>query len=142
MKQAIITVLFSLSALFLGAETISFPNTCQFSTGDGGRFPSSDKEFFEKLQSFNCPEVSYSMPGYRYVSIEDRWFIITWDWRGGVAGSVLGICRRSKKGFEDSLYSCYFPDPNWNSEQFEKERKHEQLNSSWTDTFTSCWDIF
>lgn len=110
-----------------GPEPISFSGECLIDYSDGGKFPSSDQGFFEKLGELKCPSLSYKLPGYYSTNVEEIRFIVYWEWRGGIAGSCVGVCVQSRRASSSpeipSQYKCYFPDPNQNTDIFDKGRR-------------------
>ncbi|HXW52881.1 MAG TPA: hypothetical protein VEL47_02120 [Myxococcota bacterium] len=108
-------------------EPIVFPPECIIGCGDGGKFPALDQAYFEKLSELNCPDLRYKLPGYYSTDVEERRFIVYWDWRGGTAGSSIGVCEQSRRANLEpaipSQYKCYFPNPNSQTEIFDKIRR-------------------
>lgn len=132
----VIFILFSLLCMSAKTHTFSFPDQCGFLTDDGNKFPASDKEFFEKLQELQCPELSYQTWGRYGKNVEERRFIVYWEWRGGIGNSSVGVCRAAKYSIttiEDPTkaptifytdHECRFEDPHpHTSGHFEENRK-------------------
>lgn len=110
-----------------GSEPIDFFGECLIDYSDGGKFPSSDQGFFEKLSELKCPSLRYRLPGYYSTNVEEVRFIVYWEWRGGISGSSVGVCEKSRRTSLrpeiPSQYKCYFPDPNQNTDTFDKDRR-------------------
>lgn len=110
-----------------GPEPIGFSGECLIDYSDGEKFPSSDQGFFEKLGELKCPGLQYRLPGYYSTNVEEIRFIVYWEWRGGIAGSSVGVCEQSRRASLSpeipSQYKCYFPDPNQNTSIFDKGRR-------------------
>jgi hypothetical protein len=94
------------------ADQLNIPTKCRFTKDDFSITPS--EQAFNKLKELECPEVTYTLPGYYSTNVTEYRFIIYHEWRGGIAGSKIGVCSKSTKLLKTMpkpTYNCSLIEP-------------------------------